>query len=176
MKGRALFPGLLGEGFASLHPHVRAVHSGESRRWAGRASVRCGAHPLARVAARIARLPSSQCDAPALVSIEARDGKETWTRHFGDAAPMRSTLCNRHGWLVERMGPLSLAFQVNVQGSRMHWYLQHVALLGVPLPRRLFKAQACVDSTGMSYRFLVEVSLAGIGELIRYDGELDVAG
>jgi hypothetical protein len=172
----ALFPGLLGEGFTSLHPHVKAVHSGASRLWEGRASVRRGSHLLARAATMIARLPSSQRDVPVLVSIDAHDGREVWTRHFGNAAPMRSTLCNRAGWLVERIGPVALEFQVNVQGSRMYWYLQRVALLGLPLPRRLFKVQACADSTGLSYRFLVEVGLAGIGELIRYEGELDVAG
>jgi hypothetical protein len=173
---RALFPGLLGEGFASLHPHLKAVHGGQSRRWAGKASVRCGSRLLARVAAKIARLPSSQCDVPTVVSIEARAGQEVWTRHFGNAAPMRSTLSNREGWLVERLGPVALEFQVNVQGTRMHWYLQHVAFLGLPLPRRLFSVQACADSTGMSYRFLVDVRMAGIGELIRYEGELDVVG
>ena len=174
MMRRALFPDLLGEGFSSLHPHVRAVHAGESRRWTGQASVRRGTHPLARIAARVARLPDSQ-QGPVVVTIEARNGHEVWTRYFGNAAPMQSTLSFRLGCLVERMGPLALQFQVNVQNGGMSWYLQRIRLLGLPLARRLFRVTAQVSSTGLRYRFFVAVGLAGIGELICYEGELDVA-
>lgn len=175
MNRRALFPGLLGEGFASLHPHVRTVHNGQSRRWTGRASVQRGSHPLARIAAAMARLPVTQRDEPAVVIIEAHDGSETWTRYFGAAAPMRSTLSSKQGLLVERMGLLSLEFQVNVRDGGMSWYLRRIGLLGLPLPRRLFHVQARVHA-GAGYRFFVAVGLAGVGEMIRYEGELDVSG
>jgi hypothetical protein len=175
MNRRALFPGLLGEGFASLHPQVRAVHGGQSRRWTGQASVQRGSHPLARLAASVARLPVTQRNEPVVVIIEAHDGNETWTRFFGDAAPMRSSLSSKQGLLVERMGAISLEFQVNVRGGGMSWHLRRVALLGLPLPRRLFHVQARVDA-GAGYRFFVSVGLAGIGEMIRYEGELDVSG
>jgi hypothetical protein len=175
MMRRSLFAGLLGEGFASLHPHVRAVHSGQSRRWTGSASVQRGSHPLARVAAAIAGLPETQHQKPVAVTIEACDGREVWTRRFGDAAPMRSTLFDNGGSLVERMGPVALQFQVNVREGGMSWYLRRIAFLGLPLPRRLFNVQARVDA-GAGYRFFVAVGLAGVGEMIRYEGELDVAG
>jgi hypothetical protein len=175
MNRPALFPGLLGEGFASLHPHVRTVHCGQSRRWTGRASVQRGSHLLARFVAVIARLPATRHDVPAVVIIDAQAGRETWTRLFGDATPLRSTLSSRHGCLVEHMGPVTLQFQVNVQDGGMSWYLRGIALLGLPLPRRLFHVQARVDA-GAGYRFFVTVGLAGIGEVIRYEGELDAAG
>jgi hypothetical protein len=168
---RALFPRLLGEGFASLHPQVRMVHSGQSRRWTGLASVQRGSHLLARIATAMAGLPSTQHQKPVTVSIEASNGREVWTRHFGDGAPMRSTLFDRGGVLVESMGALTLEFQVNVQDGGMSWYLRRVALLGIPMPHGLFQVQARVDG-GKSYRFFVAVALAGIGELIRYEGEL----
>lgn len=174
MSQRALFPGLLGEGFTSLHPHVRTVHSGQTRRWTGHASVQRGSHPLARIAAALARLPATRHNETAVVIIDAHDGTETWTRFFGDAAPMRSTLSSKHGLLVERMGLVSLEFQVNVREGGMNWYLRRVALLGLPLPRRLFHVQARV-SAAAAYRFFVAVGLAGIGEMIRYEGELDVS-
>ena len=173
---RALFPALLGEGFSSLHPNVRAVHDGQSRRWTGRASVQRGSHWLARIAATVARLPSTQHHVPVIVTIEARDGQEVWTRYFGGAAPMRSTLFNNRGLLAERMGPATLEFQVNVRDGGMSWYLRRIAFLGMPLPRGLFQVQARVDSTGTRYRFFVAVGLTGTGEMIRYEGELDVVG
>jgi hypothetical protein len=169
---RALFPGLLGEGFSSLHERVRAVHGGQSRRWTGRASVRRGSHLLARLVAMVARLPATQRDAPVIVTIEARDGQEIWTRYFGGAAPMRSTLCNDKGLLVERMGPVALQFQVNVRDGGMSWYLRRISFLGVRLPRTPFQVQAHVDARD-SYRFFVAVGVAGVGELIRYEGQLD---
>jgi hypothetical protein len=175
MTRRGLFPGLLAEGFSSLHPHLRTVHSGQSGRWTGRASVHRGSQPLARIAATVARLPRNQINEPVTVTIDVCDGKEIWTRHFGGASPMRSTLHRRRGLLVERMGLLSLHFQVNVRNGGMSWHLRRAAFLGLPLPRRLFQVQAQVDA-GMGYRFFVAVGLAGIGEMIRYEGELDVSG
>ena len=170
----ALFPGLLGEGFAALHPQVRIVHSGQSRRWTGIASVQRGSHPLARIAAKVAGLPPTQHQKPMTVTIEARNGREIWTRHFGDAAPMRSTLFDRGGLLVERMGSLSLEFQVNVRDAGMSWYLRRVTFLGITFPHRLFQVQARVDAA-TGYRFFVSVGLAGMGELIRYEGALDAS-
>lgn len=173
---RALFPGLLGEGFASLHPNVRAVHNGQSRRWSGRASVQRGSHPIARLAAAVARLPTTQRDEPVVVTIDATDGKEIWTRWFGSAAPMQSSLSNHDGLLVERMGPVSLKFQANVRDAGMEWFLRRISFLGLPLPRRMFNVIAKVSATAQSYRFLVAVGLTGIGEMIRYEGELDISG
>jgi hypothetical protein len=176
MMQRALFPGLLGEGFKSLHPHVRAVHNGQSRRWSGRATVQRGSHPLARLAATLARLPTTQRDEPVIVVIETQAGSEVWTRHFGGAAPMRSVLSNHGGMLVEQMGPVSLQFQANVRDGGMDWYLRRISFLGLPLPRRLFRVVAQASATAKGYRFLVAVGLTGIGEMIRYEGELEVSG
>jgi Domain of unknown function (DUF4166) len=174
MRDAALFPGLMGKDFASLHPHVQAVHDGAGGRWSGRATVQRGTHLLLRLAALVARLPSSQRDAPTVVTIEAQPGCEVWTRKFGSAAPMRSTLCKRGGLLEEQLGLVTMQFRIVARDTGMSWELQRIAFLGLPLPLRLFKVQARAQSGERGYRFLVAASVVGLGELIRYEGELDV--
>lgn len=170
---RALIPGLLGEGFSSLHASVRAVHGGQGKVWRGRASVRRGNSLFAQFAALVARLPPTQHDVPVIVNIEVQEGREVWTRHFGKSAPMQSVLCNRNGLLEERMGPAALQFQVNVRDGGMDWYLRSISVLGFALPLRLFQVQVRADADP-AYRFFVSVGLTGVGELIRYEGHLDV--
>ncbi len=174
MRHAALFPGLMGEGYATLHRHVQAVHGGAGGRWVGRATVQRGTHPLLRFAALVARLPSSQRDAPTVVTIDAQPGREVWTRKFGSAGPMRSTLRDREGLLEEQLGLVTMRFRILARDAGMSWELHRIAFLGLPLPLRLFSVQAGAQSDGHGYRFLVAASVVGLGELIRYEGRLDV--
>ncbi len=109
-----------------------------------------------------------------MVTIEARDGHEVWTRKFGTAAPMRSVLRAQGGQLVEQLGPVTMQFQIMARDGGMQWELRRISFLGVPLPRRCFHVQAGAEPGGHGYRFLVAVRVTGMGELIRYEGELGV--
>ncbi len=175
MRHVALFPGLMGTDFASLHPQVQAVHGGAGGSWTGRANVQRGTHLLLRLAALVARLPTSQRDAPVMVTIEVQPECEVWTRKFGTAAPMRSRLCNVGGLLREKLGLVTMQFRILARESGMDWELQRIAFLGVPLPLRLFKVQAGAQAVDHGYRFLVAAHVVGLGELIRYEGELDAS-
>jgi hypothetical protein len=176
MRQEALFPGLMGERFASLHPHLRTVHGGSGGRWTGTATVQRGSHWLLRAAAFLARLPSPQNAAATVVTIEAGDGFETWTRQFGTAAPMRSRLRHAGGLLEEQLGLVTLQFRILSREGGVCWELKHIALLGMPLPARWFPVQAGAYAGSHGYRFLVAASVRGVGELVRYEGELDVPG
>ncbi|MEO6078781.1 MAG: DUF4166 domain-containing protein [Steroidobacteraceae bacterium] len=174
MPHTGMIPRLMGTNFASLHPHVQAVHGGNSRRWVGRATVQRGSHGLLRLAAVMAGLPASQHNVPTSVTIMANEGSETWTRHFGSAVPMRSTLRAKDGLLAEQLGAVTMQFQIAAHEGGMTWELRRITYLAIPLPRRCFNVQVRADSTGSAYRFFVAVRLMGLGELIRYEGELDV--
>jgi hypothetical protein len=176
MSRAALFPGLMGASFAELDPHVQAVHSGASRRWQGRATAQRGSNVLLRIAAAIAGLPPSQRDVQTVVTIETRGDREIWTRQFGTAAPMRSTLSARGGLLVEQLGLIAMQFQIVARDGGMTWDLQHIAFLGIPLPRRCLQVQAGAEPDGNGYRFSVAVRVPGLGDLISYQGVLDVPG
>jgi hypothetical protein len=176
MSRTALFPGLMRGDFAALHSQVQAVHSGTGGRWQGRASVQRGTHVLLRIAAAVAGLPISQRDAATVVTIEAIGDREIWTRQFGTAAPMRSTLSARSGLLVEQLGLITMQFQIVARDGGMIWDLRHIAFLGIPLPRRCLQVQAGAEPGGAGYRFFVAVRVPGLGDLISYEGELDVPG
>jgi hypothetical protein len=176
MHQSALFPGLMREDFAQLDPQVQAVHGGASGLWTGRASVQRGSRVLLRLAATIAGLPTSQRDVLTRVAIEAGEGREVWTRCFGDASPMRSTLSAAAGLLREQLGPVTMQFRIVAAQGSMNWELQRIAFFGLPLPRNCFRVQARAGSTSRGYHFFVAVQVPGIGELIRYEGDLDVPG
>jgi hypothetical protein len=131
---------------------------------------------LTRVVALAARLPSSQRDVPAEVTIEALDGREVWTRHFGDAVPMRSTLYARDGLLVEQLGLATMHFRIVARDGGMNWQLLRISACGLPLPRRWFEVYARSEWCERGYRFSVAVRVVGVGELICYDGQLQVPG
>jgi hypothetical protein len=175
MGGEALFDGLLGEaGFASLDPGVQAVHGGRSGVWQGTATVQRGRSRLMRIAATLARLPASVREAPTTAHIDVSGGGEVWTRHFGHARPMRSELYASGGQLVERLGLLTMRFQLLARDRGVNWELQRIALLGVPLPSSWFQVHARAEGCERGYRFSVAARVVGLGELIRYDGQLQV--
>jgi hypothetical protein len=63
---------------------------------------------------------------------------------------------------------------VAIQGA-MHWKLQRIAFLGLPLPRSCFQVQARAGATARGYHFFVAVAVLGLGELVCYEGDLDVS-
>jgi hypothetical protein len=172
MNRTALFPRLLGEKFTSLEERVQAVHGGGAGRWQGIASVQRGSIWLMRVAAAIARLPTSVRDVPTTVHIDVQGEREVWTRCFGDARPMRSVLSAHRGLLVERLGLIAMTFRVVTRDGGINWELLRIAFLGVPLPRRWFQVHARSEYCERGYRFSVAARVVGVGELIRYDGQL----
>jgi Domain of unknown function (DUF4166) len=174
MRDIALFPGLLGDEFSALDPSVRALHAGSSGRWLGTATVHRGKHPLLRVAGFFARLPTAQRDVPTVVEIEAYQGREVWTRQFGTSPAMRSTLRAKDKRLVEQMGLLTLRFRVLTQAGAMVWNMERIAFLGIGLPQQWFRVMAGATPVAGNYRFDVSVDIVGLGELIRYEGLLEV--
>jgi hypothetical protein len=127
-----------------------------------------------RMAATLARLPTSVSNVPTRVEIEVSDTRESWTRYFGDARPMRSELSASGGLLVERLGLITMRFRILARDGGMNWELLRIAFLGVSLPRRWFQVHARSECCERGYRFAVAASLVGIGELIRYEGQLQV--
>lgn len=169
-----LFQDLLGAGFTALHPRVRAVHAGVALTLRGTATIIRGRSWVARIACRLAVLPRDQAEGPLRVQIEKLPDGERWTRHFGASPPMRSTLRARDGLLVESLGLTTMTFRLRVRDGAIDWDLVRVALLGLPLPAALFNVTSTSGIAGDRYRFVVNATLARVGPLIRYEGELDV--
>jgi hypothetical protein len=169
-----LFPTLLGHDFDALHESVRRAHNGQALTLRGTATIARGPSLLARLLCRLASLPHDQLREPLTVTIEVLTDAERWTRHFGRSSAMRSTLRVRDGLLVESLGLTTMHFRLTARDGGIDWTLVRIAGLGIALPRQLFRIVTRSGVTNDRYAFQVTAALIGIGELIRYEGELDL--
>lgn len=168
-----LFARVLGSEFDQLPATVQRLHRSLSRSYHGQVRVQRGGHWLARLCAWVARLPPAFAGA-IRVDIEVDARGERWARHV-DGRAMRSRLWAQRGLLCERLGPLLFRFRLGVCEARLEWSVERVALLGLPLPVRLFRAvRASESERDGRYRFDVSARLPGIGLLVHYEGWLDV--
>jgi Domain of unknown function (DUF4166) len=168
-----LYRRLLGPRFDALPACVRALHDlGGTSVWRGRGDVERGAAPLSRLVAAIAALPPTGADQPLRVTFTAAASRELWSRQFG-CRYFRTIQYERHGLLYERVGPSVLAFTPIASAEGLVLRLDGFKVLGLPLPRvmhprvRTFECEA-----GGRYHFEVEVTLPGVGLLVRYGGWL----
>lgn len=170
-----LFQALLGASFYSLPSAVRALHAVRGRvSYAGRVRIARGTGLIARYCARVARLPPAQQDVPLTVVFENDANGETWRRDFnGHAMHSRLQACGPR-LLGERLGPLRFRFSLHVYDQALHWRVQRVRVMGLPLPAGWFEGVRCREyEQDDRYVFLVEATLPLIGEVIRYEGWLE---
>jgi len=122
--------------------------------------------------ATVASLPPTGNDVPVSVTIAADAEAEIWSRDF-NGHPMRSKLWNARGRLCERLGPLTMSFDLQPHEDSIEWQLCGIRYLGIPLPLCLFEgtwAREYIEDG--RYRFDVGAALPFIGLLIRYRGWL----
>jgi len=175
----ALFARVLGPDFDSLPPTVRRLHEAPgAARWKGEVVVERGRHPLARLFAWATHLPPHGTG-PAVVEIEARDGRERWVRRIGGGA-MPSRLWAgtgvTDGLLCERLGAVLFGFVLGVEDGSIVWRVARVRVFGwLPLPARWFAGVVARESERDGrYRFDVRAALPVAGLLVHYRGWLDV--
>lgn len=118
-------------------------------------------------------LPSRSGECEIAVDVWRDEGGEIWTRYF-PPRPMRSGLRVEGDLLVERLGLATLRFRLHASFEALEWECVGVSVLGVPLPPRWFRVIACESARDGRYRFIAGASLPGVGELVRYEGWLDV--
>jgi hypothetical protein len=78
--------------------------------------------------------------------------------------------------LVEHLGPARVRFALKTEQGSLCWHAIGLKVFGLALPRRAFDLRARVGGKDGQYRFLIEVSVAGLGDLVRYEGTLAVEG
>ena len=171
-----LYARAMGPGFAALPPSVRRLHDLVSDAGAaGEAEVTRGRGLLARLAAHLLRLPP-EGRWPLHVAFEARGGGETWTRRYGGHV-MRSVLGLRPGGVVERFGPLRLAFDLVPRPDGLAMHLAGWSLLGIPLPPALApRIHATEREENGRFHFDVRAALPFAGQVARYAGWLEPIG
>lgn len=172
-----LYARVIGEEFATLPEVTRRLHRGRPAILAdGEAAVIGGRNPLARFVARLLGMPKEASNVPVRVLIEARDGREYWTRWF-DGEPMRSVMSRAgEGLIEERFGAvrIRMALVARPEGLDMLPIGGHVGV--VPLPRFLLpRIKAEERAEAGLHRFDVDVALPLIGRLVAYRGWLAIS-
>lgn len=147
-------------------PHVRAV---------GLAEVKGATHLPARLLRRLLGLPEPGPAQAVEVLIERHRAHETWTRRFAGGR-MRSHLTAgpRGGRLHERLGPVTLHFELRRADDAIDWQLCGGSLRGLSLPRAWFGSVLSRSGTQTGrYAFDIDARLPLMGRLVAYRGWLE---
>ncbi len=170
-----LYPRLLGEGFAGLHPSLREFHA--ARRGAEAAGVFRVTRPRGRLRNLLANsigLPPAGEVVPLLLKVTPRGSGERWERSFGGHR-LDSVQAARQGLLTETAGPASFDLAVTVRNGGMRFRTRRVWVLGIPVPRGWgpsVEAEAASREGGWSVR--VRLRLPLLGELLSYEGHVSL--
>ena len=171
-----LFARALGARFDALAAPLRDVHGAGLRVLRGEAEVEPARSWLAGVVAAAIGFQRNAGRVPLRVTMSAEpDGSEVWTRHFGEAPPLRSTLhpC-APGVVEEAVGPLRIRLVLEASATTLALRCTGWRLGPVPLPRVLAPRSASVESVDGEGRFAfdVPVALPLLGPIVRYRGWL----
>jgi hypothetical protein len=174
---KPLYRRVLGDDFDRLPEVTRRLHRGRPAIIAvGEAEVTPAANGLGRMVAGIFGLPRTAGRQPVRVVIESRDGREHWTRFFGDR-PMRSVMSAAPGNLVEeQFGPCRMRMRLVARSTGLDMERVSGRLWGVPLPGFLLpriRATERVDEY-RRHAFDVEITAPLLGRLVAYQGWLEV--
>ena len=125
-----LFRRLLGAAIDDLPPVLREAHDSRiDQRWRGVAQVEAHPNPLARLLCRMMRLPPAGTAIPVTVWFERRGTAEHWHRDFAGRR-YGSTLVERDGLMIERMGMATNIFRVSVEDGALRLDLIGFRFLG----------------------------------------------
>ncbi len=173
----ALFPGLLGERWHQLAVPVQQMHGDAPRVLArGTADVEGATNPPIRWLRHLLGLPEPGLQQALEVTIERCGTSEIWTRRFA-SKQMRSVLdrVTDVPLLSERLGPISLRFELHRDGEAIDWQLHGARMFGLPLPRALFDEMLSRSgSQDGHYAFHIDTRLPLLGRLVAYRGWLEI--
>jgi len=175
-----LYRRLLGASWDELPAVLRRLH-GESVpvRAAGTMRVRHGENGLARMLARLARLPAAGEAVDVRLDVIPEGDGEAWRRSFRGRPLVSFQWGGPHGLLVERIGLLEARFRLEVVGGALLYHPAGAAVclgpLRLPLPSwwaprisaRERPLDGC-DGAGVA----VEVRAPVLGLLVAYDGTI----
>lgn len=122
---QALYPVLLGADWNSIGASLRGFHGGvATRRAGGRFNIQHGSNWLARVMARMMRLPAEGSDVTSRLTIRgepradvAHGWMEIWERDFGGQKLTSLQWIDSGGGLVERFGRVELSMTIRAENG-----------------------------------------------------------
>ncbi len=173
-----LYQRILGAAFSRLPAPLQILHTVVDRmRFAGRARIEVGSHPVASLVRWLMRFPAAADDTEVEVTMQVESQRERWVRRFGSLrfeSVLRLPESAAHGAFIERFGPFSFDVQLVADEAGITMPVRRARCLGLPLPSWLTpesRTREFVDDDGRAC-FDVEVVLPRFGRVIRYRGWL----
>jgi hypothetical protein len=181
-NGTTLVTEWFGPSFARLHPLLQQLHSQPTARVAGTVVMRFGtglAGVLGRRLARRLGMPDVAGPQRLVVDVGHDEKQMRWQRRFGDGNALLSVFAPvghfPDGHWIEDTGRIALALQVDIVGDGWDWRLVGARLRGRALPLWLLpRFSAYKRIVDGHYSFHVGFALPLLGELMAYEGLLDV--
>lgn len=175
-----LFSRLLGDAWQKLPAAVRQMHTLSSERLTeGRCTIERGSGIPSNWVASLFGFPKAAKDLPVSVRFECENGRERWTRKFGEeifSSTLRAGRGTSERLLCERVGLFDFAQALVVEGDRLRLVLRRWSLFGIPLPSWLApRSNSYETEQDGRFRFHVEISHPWTGLIVRYRGWLVVA-
>jgi hypothetical protein len=159
-----------------LPPAVAALHGATGDvRFQGRCAVTRGASLLARMALWLGGFPRTDADLPISLLTRTEPDSSIWRRDFGGhVTQSRLSVSDDGRAVMERFGPIRLRMSLRMADGRLHYDIDRMDVLGLPMPRWLTpRSETCEYQTEAgNFGFDVSASLPFAGLLIRYHGQL----
>jgi hypothetical protein len=176
-----LYARVMGDAWTQVAEPVRRLHAAHTiTRAHGRLCIERGDRRLARAIARLLRLPRPSAAAATELIITAHAGGELWQRTFDGRCLRTRQYQSTPSGLAERYGVLEIGFRLEVSDGSLR-YVQREAAMWLGLGRVRLSGQwaprieAREDPAGPARVHVhVRVVLPAIGQLIAYDGIIDV--
>jgi Domain of unknown function (DUF4166)/Saccharopine dehydrogenase NADP binding domain len=175
-----LFARLLGDAWRKLPTAVRQMHALSSERLTeGRCTVERGSGIPSNWVASLFGFPKAADDLPVSVRFNCENGREHWTRKFGEevfSSTLRAGRGTSERLLCERVGLFDFAQALVVEGDRLRLVLRQWSIFGIPLPSWLApRSNSYETEQDGRFRFHVEISHPWTGLIVGYRGWLVVA-
>jgi hypothetical protein len=174
-----LFARLLGDAWQKLPAAVLQMHTVSSERLTeGRCTVERGSRITSSWVASMFGFPKAADDLPVSVRFKCENGRERWTRKFGEeilSTTLRAGRGTSERLLCERVGLFDFTQALVVEGDRLRLVLRRWSIFGIPLPSWLApRSNSYETEHDGRFRFDVEIRHPWTGLIVRYRGWLVV--
>jgi len=176
-----LYMRVMGDSWTEIAEPVRLAHAPHSIVHAhGSLRIEHGRHYVARLLARLLRLPRPSVAAEARLIVTARGDGEHWQRTLNGRRLDTQQYESSQSELAERFGVLELRFRLDASNGSLVYVQREAALLfgsvRLPIPASWApRVEAREDPAGPKrVKVDVRVALPCVGPLIAYDGIIDV--
>lgn len=159
-----------------IAPVVLALHAGSGKRHlVGRADIKRGTHPIARLALWVCGFPPRGRDVPLILTVCSTQTHTDWVRDFNGHKTLSRLWFDADRLAVqEAFGPFRLRLDLHADHGQLLIKVAGVSFCGIPLPRWLHPISETREFENEAGKFAFDVSghLRGFGLLIRYTGHL----